>query len=120
MDSLSKLRLVVRGLDAKFPSGRAPFRIVTRLCEEAGELASEVNRMEGAGRKREKHGPPDPGALAREAQDVMRCVVALLAHYDLFDAFEGSLDEAIARLAKDGWIEAPPCGESSPFVRGKA
>lgn len=47
---------IVDGLNRKFPAGNVPFQTIARLCEEAGELAEEVNHFEGSGVKVEKYG----------------------------------------------------------------
>jgi hypothetical protein len=71
-DYFDKLLLTVDGYNKKYPNGNNPFQIITRLCEEAGELASEVNHFEDMGAKRLKYGLPDRKALAKEVQDVIR------------------------------------------------
>lgn len=105
MDRFQKILEIVSGLNKKYPEGQDPFRIVTRLCEESGELASEVNRMESVGSKIKKRGPPDRLELAKEAQDVIRCAVAVLVHYDLFKEFDESLNSALTLLKNDGFLE---------------
>ncbi len=105
MDRFDKIVKIVTGLNKKYPEGRDPFRIITRLCEESGELASEVNRMESIGSKIKKRGPPDRLELAKEAQDVIRCAIAVLVHYDLFEEFDESLENALSLLKKGGFTE---------------
>ena len=105
MDRFEKIVKIVTGLNKKYPEGQDPFRIITRLCEESGELASEVNRMESIGSKIKKRGPPDRLELAKEAQDVIRCAIALLVHYDLFEEFDESLASALSLLKKDGFTD---------------
>jgi NTP pyrophosphatase (non-canonical NTP hydrolase) len=39
---------------------------MTRLLEESGELAQQVNHFEGAGVKREKYGEPDGKNLPKK------------------------------------------------------
>ena len=77
MDTLEKLCAICRGLNRRFAGGNAPFQIMTRLLEECGEVAEQVNDFEGKGVKREKHGEPDKAKLAKEVQDVMRCAVQI-------------------------------------------
>lgn len=48
-DYFERLYRIVDGLNARFPGGDEPFRIVTHLYEEAGELASAVIHFEGTG-----------------------------------------------------------------------
>jgi NTP pyrophosphatase (non-canonical NTP hydrolase) len=78
-------------LQQLFPSGNNPFQIMTRLAEECGELAAQVNHFENVGVKRQKHGEPDRAKLAKEVQDVLRCALQIAAHYHL----EAELDAAI-------------------------
>lgn len=74
-----------------FPNGENPFQMVTRLAEECGELAAQVNQFENVGLKRQKHGEPDRAKLAKEVQDVLRCALQIAAYYHL----EAELDAAI-------------------------
>jgi NTP pyrophosphatase (non-canonical NTP hydrolase) len=74
-DLMQRLMAVSVGLSRRFPDHNGPFEIMTRLLEECGELAEQVNLFEGTGVKREKHGEPDKAKLAKKAQDVLRCVL---------------------------------------------
>ena len=56
------------GLGRRFPNHNEPFQIMTRLLEECGELAEQVNHFEGTGVKREKHGEPDKAKLAKKSK----------------------------------------------------
>jgi NTP pyrophosphatase (non-canonical NTP hydrolase) len=42
----NKLKFICENLDQKYPEGKDPFKIITRLTEECGELASQVNHFE--------------------------------------------------------------------------
>jgi NTP pyrophosphatase (non-canonical NTP hydrolase) len=70
----------VAGLNAKLPDGDDPFQIMTRLCEEAGELAQAVNHTERSGTKVEKYDPPDLAHLADEVHHVLRAALAIATH----------------------------------------
>jgi NTP pyrophosphatase (non-canonical NTP hydrolase) len=74
-DLMERLKVISVGLSRRFPNHNEPFQIITRLLEECGELAEQVNHFEGTGVKREKHGEPDKAKLAKKAQDVLRCVL---------------------------------------------
>lgn len=76
MTLLEKMLTINTALDHEYP-GRDPFRIVTRLAEECGELAAEVNHFESTGYKREKRGAPSRENLAQEIQDVIRCALQI-------------------------------------------
>ncbi len=100
-DYFGRLLLNVGGLNAKFPGGDAPFQIVSRLCEEAGELAQAVNHVEGTGIKTEKYGPPDRTQLAEEVHHVLR---AALSAYGVVEEVKRSIDRSSARLRADGYL----------------
>ena len=57
--------------------------MMTRLLEECGELAQQVNHFEGSGVKREKHGGPDRAALANEIKQVIVCALRVAQYYDV-------------------------------------
>ncbi len=58
---IDKLYKIAEALNARFPDGSDPFMIVTRLAEECGEVAAEVNHFERKGVKVERLGQPDRG-----------------------------------------------------------
>lgn len=93
MDTFTKLKIIVDYLNNKFPEGDNPFKIITRLAEETGELAQQVNHFEGTGVKIEKHGEPDKQKMLKEMQDVMRCVIALAKFYGFEDDLEEQINE---------------------------
>lgn len=92
------------GLSRRFADGNEPFQMTTRLLEECGELAAEVNHFENSGIKRQKHGEPSKQRLAKEAQQVIRCVLQLVDHYDAHAAFEASIEESYRGVIEDGLI----------------
>ena len=102
---MDKLYKVAQGLNAKFPDGNDPFMIVTRLAEECGEVAAEVNHLEGKGVKLEKLGAPEGKKLAKELQDVMRAVLHLALYYDLQAELAASIDEYYRRVVSEGLVE---------------
>lgn len=106
-NDLDKLYRIVDGLNRKFSDGDSPFKIMTRLCEEAGELAKSVNHFEGTGVKMEKYGAPNRAEFAREIQHVLRSALAVARHYGLEDEMLRSVDETCDNLHRDGWIDAP-------------
>lgn len=82
-----------------------PFRIITRLAEECGELAAQVNHFEGSGIKNQKHGEPDKDKLAKEVQDVIRCTLQIVEHYNIETELEKSVNKSIKSLKKEKLIE---------------
>lgn len=103
-DYFDRLLRNVAGLNAKFPDGNGPFQIMTRLCEEAGELAQAVNHVERSGIKVEKYGPPDLAHLADEVHHVLRAALAVAVHYGIVDEVRASIDRSTARLRADGYL----------------
>jgi NTP pyrophosphatase (non-canonical NTP hydrolase) len=104
-DYFDKLYLNVDGYNRRFPEGDTPFRIMSRLCEEAGELAKAVNHFEGTGIKRQKYGEPDRIVLAKEVQDVIRTAMCVVRYYGVEDELKRSIDETYQRLCDGGYIE---------------
>ena len=104
-DYFTKLNQIVDGLNERFPNGNAPFQIVARLCEEAGEVAKAVNHFERTGIKAQKYGEPDKIALAKEVQDLM-CAALSIAHYYGIEAeLAHSIDVRHLRLINEGHIK---------------
>jgi len=80
-DLFTKLKLVNAGLRRRYPRGNDPFQIMTRLLEECGELAEQVNLFEDIGIKRTKLGEPDRAKMAKEVMDVLRCALQVADYY---------------------------------------
>ncbi len=105
MDVFQQLKLINVALDRRFPDGRNPFQMVTRLAEECGELAAEVNHFEGSGVKDEKHGAPDKAQLAKEARDVIISALQIVAYYDADAELEAVIAQSVQRARAEGLIE---------------
>ncbi|OYT32424.1 hypothetical protein DRJ22_01220 [Candidatus Woesearchaeota archaeon] len=97
---LDKINLINKGLEKKFGK-EDPFRIMTRLLEECGELAQQVNHFEGSGLKQLKMGEPNKQKLAKEVQDVIRCVMQIVDHYQLQKELKESIDKSIKELGDE-------------------
>jgi NTP pyrophosphatase (non-canonical NTP hydrolase) len=93
MDRLDKISRISELLTRRFGDS-SPFMIMTRLAEEVGELAKEVNHFEASGVKSQKMGDPNKADLAKEAQDVIRAVLQLVQNYEAQAEFEKSIDDA--------------------------
>lgn len=106
-DYFDKLLLMVNGYNKKYPNGNNPFQIITRLCEEAGELASEVNHFEDMGAKRLKHGLPDRKALAREVHDVIRTALSVACYYGAEQELRNSIEQSYRTKIDEGYIVEP-------------
>jgi NTP pyrophosphatase (non-canonical NTP hydrolase) len=92
---LDKLWTANLALRRRFPDGVEPFKIIARLAEECGELSAEVQRWEGMGLKREKHGAPDRVELAKEVMDVLRAGLAVAEYYGVEAELDAVLDRSI-------------------------
>jgi len=102
---LDKLYKIAAALNNKFPDGNAPFMIITRLAEECGEVAAEVNHFERKGIKIERRGAPDRKKFAKELQDVIGAVLQLALYYDLCSELEASIDDYYRRVVDEGLVE---------------
>jgi NTP pyrophosphatase (non-canonical NTP hydrolase) len=100
-----KLKLINQALNARFPDGGNPFQLVTRLAEECGEVAREVNHFEGTGVKAEKHGAPDKQHLAKEIRDVLLCALQIAEYYGVEAELEDVVNTSIERARAEGLIE---------------
>lgn len=109
---LEKLFTISRGMNHRFPKGNDPFQMMTRLLEEGGELAQQINHFEGTGVKREKCGEPDPQKLAKEVMDVLRCVAQVAVYYGIEQEVETALENSYQRLCAEGHIQDISTGAS--------
>ncbi|CAM3391800.1 hypothetical protein STSO111631_17280 [Stackebrandtia soli] len=98
-DRLNKLYEIADGYRATFDDGDSPFVILARLTEELGEIATAVNHLERKGAKVDKHGEPDPSALAEELEDLLHNTLALARHYGVEGALDAAIDATHARVA---------------------
>ena len=105
---IEKLYKIAAGLNNRFKDGDDPFYIVTRLAEECGEVASQVNHFERKGVKASKLGAPDRAAFAKELQDVMRALVQLAIHYELESELEASVDKSYQEIVIQGLVDPLP------------
>jgi NTP pyrophosphatase (non-canonical NTP hydrolase) len=101
---MEKLYAISRGLIRRFPNGNDPFQIATRLLEECGELAKEINHFEGAGIKREKYGEPDKAHLAKEVMDVLRCALQVALYYHVEEELATVIEQSYQRMKGEGLI----------------
>ncbi|MBN1978637.1 MAG: class I SAM-dependent methyltransferase [Anaerolineae bacterium] len=102
---VDKLRAITSGYARRFPEGDEPFQIMTRLLEECGEMAQQVNHFEGSGVKREKHGEPDRTALANEIKQTIVCALRVAQYYGVEKELEDSVAWSYRRLKEEGHIE---------------
>lgn len=89
---------MAKGHTARFPNGNEPFQIVTRILEECGEVASEVNHFERSGIKAQKHGDPSREHMADEIKQAMNALVQLVQYYGIEREFEQSIERSLERI----------------------
>ena len=96
---------MVEASNRRFPEGVEPFQMVTRLMEECGEVAAEVNLWEGSGLKRQKHGEPRKENLANEIRQAMVELAKIARYYHAEQELEDSIARSLARSRAEGLIE---------------
>lgn len=101
---MKKLFALARAMNLRFPDGNSPYQITTRILEECGEVASEVDHFEGSGVKSIKHGEPDKHALAKEIRQSMMVLAQLAVYYDVEENVEQSVEAALESLREEGYV----------------
>ena len=102
--NLEKLYAITHGLNRRFPDGNDPFKMMTRLLEESGELAQMVNHFEGTGIKKEKYGEPDKSKLAKEVMDLLRCALQIAIYYGIESELETKINVSYEKMKEEGLI----------------
>ncbi len=74
---VERMIILAKGMNKRFPKGNVPYEITTRILEECGEVASEVNHFESSGTKNQRHGEPSKEKLASEIKDAMNALMQL-------------------------------------------
>jgi NTP pyrophosphatase (non-canonical NTP hydrolase) len=112
---IDTLLSIASGYARRFPAGDEPFQMMTRLLEECGELAQQVNHFERTGVKVNKYCEPDRTKLAKEVHDCLICVLQVARHYGIEKEVEQSLQSAYQRLLSEGHI--PPGAPFFPLAQ---
>lgn len=102
---MDKLYSMVQGYFKRYPKGVEPFQMVTRLLEECGEVASNVNHFEDSGIKRLKHGEPSKEALAGEIKQAMVALMQIAVYYSVQGELEKSIDDTLERMRAEDLID---------------
>lgn len=102
LENLIKLSF---GMNKRFPEGNHPYQITTRLLEECGEVAKEVNRLENSGTKVLRHGQGSKEELASEIKDVMNALIQLAIYYDAVNEVEDMIEKSIQQLTDEGYVQ---------------
>jgi NTP pyrophosphatase (non-canonical NTP hydrolase) len=104
LKNMNRIYKINAGLRKVFPDSDKPFQVMTRLLEECGELAAEINHFEGSGVKRQKHGEPNVTKLAKEVQDVIRCALQIATCYGIEEALDASITLSNDKMVAEGLI----------------
>ena len=102
---MDKLYRMVKGYFKRFPNGVEPFQMATRLLEECGEVASQVNHFENSGIKKLKHGEPNKQALADEIKQAMVALMQIAVYYSVQEELEKSIDNSLQRMKDENLID---------------
>jgi len=102
---MEKLKQLAEGMNNRFPKGNYAFQITTRILEECGEVAKEVNRLEKSGTKILRHGEGSKEDFANEIKDAMNALMQLAIYYDAVEQVQESINNAIEQLRNEGYIK---------------
>ena len=86
---------MVEASNKRFPNGVEPYQMATRLLEECGEIASEINLWEDSGIKRQKHGDPKKEDIANEIRQAMVELVKIARYYHVEEELEASIQNPL-------------------------
>ena len=96
---------MVDASNRRFPKGVEPYQMATRLMEECGKVAAEINLWEDSGVKRKKHGDPRKENIANEIRQAMVELVKIARYYHVEDELEASIEASLAQSRAEGLIE---------------
>ncbi len=101
---LEQLLTMATGMNNRFPEGNQPYEIMTRLLEECGEVAAEVNHLENSGTKTLRHGVASKTDLAGEIRDALNALMQLTLYYHVETEVEQAVATSIRRLQEEGCL----------------
>ena len=96
---------MVEASNNRFPEGVEPYQMATRLLEECGEIAAEINLWENSGVKRQKHGDPKKEIIANEIRQAMVELVKIAQYYHVEEELDASIERSLERSKAEGLIE---------------
>ena len=102
IDSFYKM---VEASNKRIPEGVQPYQMATRLLEECGEVAAEVNHWEGSGIKRQKHGEPRKEDLANELRQAIAELFKIAVYYSVENELKESINQNLQRARNEGLID---------------
>lgn len=99
-----ELLKLAEGYKNRFPEGFEPFQMATRLLEECGEVAKEINHWEDTGIKKLKYGEPNKEKLAGEIKQSLAALMQIAIYYGVEKELEASVNESISKMKNEGLI----------------
>lgn len=96
---------MVEASNTRFPKGVEPYQMATRLLEEAGEVAAEINLWEDSGIKRQKHGEPQKEDMANELKQAMVELFKIAVYYSVEKELEESIEQSLQIAREEGLID---------------
>ena len=96
---------MVEASNKRFPKGVEPYQMATRLLEECGEIAAEINLWEDSGLKRQKHGEPKKENIANELRQAMVELFKIAKYYHVEKELEDSIHNSLQRSKDEGLIK---------------
>lgn len=102
---MEKFYKMVGASNKRFPNGVEPYQMATRLLEECGEIAAEINLWEDSGLKRQKHGEPKKENIANEIRQAMVELVKIAKYYNVEKELEEAIETSLRRSREEGLIE---------------
>ncbi|MBR6807882.1 MAG: hypothetical protein IKM46_05820 [Clostridia bacterium] len=99
-----KLYQLAKGYTNRFPNGNDPYQITTRILEECGEVAGEVNHFEKSGIKSLKHGEPSKEHMADEIKQALNALIQLAVYYNVESELEASIDRSLSKMKDEGLL----------------
>lgn len=102
---LTALYQMAKGAARRFPRGNEPFQMATRLLEECGEVAKEINHWEDSGIKRQKYGEPNKADLANEIRQSLVALMQIAVYYHVEDELRAQIEQSLSRLRQEGLLD---------------
>jgi len=96
---------MVEASNKRFPEGVNPYQMATRLLEECGEVAAEINHWESSGLKRQKRGEPSKENLANELRQTIVELFKIAVYYSVEDELDESIKQSLQRSKSEGLID---------------
>jgi len=102
---MEKFLKMVEASNKRFPDGVYPYQMATRLLEECGEVAAEINHWENSGLKRQKRGEPSKDKLANELRQTIVELFKIAVYYSVEKELEESIERSLQNSRNEGLID---------------